>query len=364
MYSSQPLPYILLVSNVYFPVIGGISVYVRDLHEELVEKGYEAPIVSFSPLLRHLPRFMRWFFYLAFIIKVVTRASFARLQGHSVIVHSHSANFCLVAAVIAKKLSGCSAVHTFHSPLVERSNSLERFVPYLDRVVYVSHAHQHLYHQHRVPVHTNEHIIPGGIRLDRFRYVNPAAQPQKPGRPIILFVGRITREKGIAEAISAIELIRQDVELRIIGIAQKPCQKKYLQEQQNRVAQSEQLSKRVRFLGLAQGQELYDYYSSSTIFIAPSMWNEPATLVVPEAMASGLPAVAFSVGGLVERIKHGENGLLVPCGDVEELAAALESILQDSELLRKMSIKARYTAEQQFDLAIVTANILKFTLVY
>ncbi|MCP3907286.1 MAG: glycosyltransferase family 4 protein, partial [Oceanicoccus sp.] len=76
-------------------------------------------------------------------------------------------------------------------------------------------------------------------------------------------------------------------------------------------------------------------------------------------MASGLPAVAFSVGGLVERIEHGESGLLVPQGNVEELATALESILQDGDRLHKMSIKARFTAEQQFDLSIVTAKYIK-----
>jgi len=356
--SPQHLPYIILVTNVYYPVIGGISVYVRDLHEELVKHGYDAPIVSFSSRLRHLPRSLRWLFYLAFIIKVFGKALYAKLQGRTVVIHSHSASFCLMAAVLSRKFLGCGAVHTYHSPLDQRSAILEWFTPLLNDVVYVSRVHQKLYHQQKVPIIVNEHIISGGVRLDQFRYVNPVNQLLKSKRPTILFVGRITREKGIAEAISAIELIQQDVELKIVGIAQKPAQKKYLRLQQERVAESELLTQRVRFLGLVQGQDLYDCYSSATIFIAPSIWDEPATLVVPEAMASGLPVVAFSAGGLVERIQHGKNGLLVPRGDIKGLAEAIESILQNTDRLSEMSIHARATAEQKFDLSIALTKYM------
>ena len=79
--------------------------------------------------------------------------------------------------------------------------------------------------------------------------------------------------------------------------------------------------------------------------------SEGMPISVLEAMAAGLPVVASAVGGVPELVVDGETGLLVPPGDADALADALERVLGDAELRRRMGEAARRRAEEEFDLA-------------
>ena len=91
------------------------------------------------------------------------------------------------------------------------------------------------------------------------------------------------------------------------------------------------------------------YLKAFDVFTLPSL-KEGFPWVVLEAMAAELPIVATSVGAVPEIIRTGENGLLVNAGDVSELSRAIEKILANTELARKLGAQARATLEERFTL--------------
>jgi glycosyltransferase involved in cell wall biosynthesis len=95
-------------------------------------------------------------------------------------------------------------------------------------------------------------------------------------------------------------------------------------------------------------REVSDFYGALDVF-ALSSDSEGLPLSVLEAMASGLPVAATSVGGIPEAVADGESGLLVPPGDPVPLAAALESLLENPELSGSMGERGRIVAMERFD---------------
>jgi glycosyltransferase involved in cell wall biosynthesis len=83
--------------------------------------------------------------------------------------------------------------------------------------------------------------------------------------------------------------------------------------------------------------------ASLDVLVLPSAYEEMGS-VLTEAMASGLPVVASDVGGIPEVVRHGETGLLVPPGDVDALAAALDRLVADAGLRARLSAGARARA--------------------
>jgi glycosyltransferase involved in cell wall biosynthesis len=105
---------------------------------------------------------------------------------------------------------------------------------------------------------------------------------------------------------------------------------------------------RVELLG-ARG-DVRELLASSDIFVLSSR-SEGHPVSLLEAMATGLPVVATDVGGVAESVVHGQTGLLVPAGEVTALAAALERLVDDEQLRRRLGTAGRVRACELFDLA-------------
>lgn len=159
-------------------------------------------------------------------------------------------------------------------------------------------------------------------------------------RPVVLFVGRLAEIKGINFLIDAIK----QVEAKLVIVGDGPCK-------QSLMKQAEPLGDKVLFLGAKTHAELAPIYASADIFAAPSIKMkdgavEGMPLVFLEAMASGLPVVATNSGGIPYLIQDGENGLLVPPAEVQPLADALNRLLQDDTLRRKVQAGAAETVRR------------------
>lgn len=338
---------VLMVTNVYYPVIGGISTYVHDLAKAIENDGGWVGILSFPQALSRSPRLLRWFFYLGFIVYATAVAALLRLRRQPLVVHSHSASFCLTAGAAIRFFLGCRAIHTFHSPLERPSRALNVFVTRVDAVVYVAEATRQLYRRLGVPANPEECLIPGGVDTDSYR--PPHSRPSdKADIPSILFVGRICQEKGVAEAIQAMSLMGKPARLLIVGVAQNQTQKAYENSLRDIVDSAPGLNDRVEFLGRLSGKPLAEVFRSADIFVVPSLWDEPAPMVVAEAFASGLPVVAFDSGGLKERVRDGIDGLIVPKGDIRGLAAAFDRLADSPAVRGEMGLRARERAENEF----------------
>ena len=109
---------------------------------------------------------------------------------------------------------------------------------------------------------------------------------------------------------------------------------------------------------LGRRDDLERVYRAAEVAVFPSLWQEAFGLTVAEAAASGLAVVASRVGGIPEVLAGGEAGLLVPPGRAEALAGALERLLEDGVLRRRLGRRARAWVEERFALEEVTARLL------
>lgn len=160
-------------------------------------------------------------------------------------------------------------------------------------------------------------VIPSGVDT-------PEAVGEPDDPPHVLFVGRLSPEKGILEFLAATEGMP-----RVI-VGDGPLR--------DRVPEA---------VGFVPHDRLGAYYEGAAVVACPSR-REGYGIVAREAMAHGRPAVATAVGGLVDVVVDGETGLLVPPGDPAALRAAIASLLGDEPLRRRLGDAARKRAEESF----------------
>lgn len=159
----------------------------------------------------------------------------------------------------------------------------------------------------------------------------PAASDCEP--PMILFVGRLTRAKGLFELLEAARLLQAehpDIPWRLVIAGEGPdsAALQSLSEQSG-------LADRVEFPGYLVGEQLDAAYRAASVFVLPS-YAEGFPTVVTEAMAAGLPIVATSIRGLIDYLEDGVNALFVEPRDALGLYHALARLLQDEDLRRSM----------------------------
>jgi len=182
-----------------------------------------------------------------------------------------------------------------------------------------------------------------GVRLDRFR---PASSV--PRQPVVLFVGRLSPEKGCAHLMRVMRRVAAEcpgAELVILGDGPErgPLE---------RLARSAVLP--CRFLGLVPQETVIEWMARAQLLCVPSVTlpsqeAEGFGLVFAEAQAMALPVVSYSVGGIPEAVAHAETGLLAPEGDEALLFAHLVRLLRDASLRARMGEAGRRRVEQLFD---------------
>lgn len=178
--------------------------------------------------------------------------------------------------------------------------------------------------------------IPSGVELAGFmksRRDPVMARTQlglSPLSPVVGSVGRFAPVKGYDILLRAVALLLArlpNVQLLLAGDGEEALHLKHL-------AKELQIADRVRFLGWQQ--EIQEVLAALDLFVLPSR-NEGMGRVLVQAMAMGKPIVATRVGGVPEVLGEEEAGLLVPHDDPVELASAIEQLLTDRELARKMA---------------------------
>ncbi len=207
------------------------------------------------------------------------------------------------------------------------------------------------------------HVIHNGIDLREFNLTDSTSAMQRfgidPERPFALFVGRITRQKGIIHLASAIRHMHKD--FQIVLCAGAPDTPEIEREMQGVVAEAQAVHGSVIWVReMVAKPDLIELYSHAAVFCCPSVY-EPFGIINLEAMACHTPVVASAVGGIKEVVVHGETGFLVPLelkpGSFEPVdaeafekafAERVNEVMGDHGLRNRMAHAGRKRAEDFF----------------
>ncbi len=166
--------------------------------------------------------------------------------------------------------------------------------------------------------------IPNGIDIPK----NTTSYSKK-----IIFVGRISREKGLQTVIEALNKVNNKYEVYILGSG------KLKEELQSKYGN-------VKFIGY---QDPSQFYKNSSIMVVPSIWFENFSYSVLEAMSYGLCVIASNIGGIPEQIKNGKSGVLYEPGNIQEFQAALEHLTKKPQKLKNLGLAGRTFIKTNFN---------------
>lgn len=242
-----------------------------------------------------------------------------RLRGCRVVVHAHGGRVELRPGSRVHRLVARLALLPVHRVVAVSSGVRAAVVRVLgpDRVV----------------------LIDNGVDVSAF---GPPGPPNDP--PRILYAGGLTPRKGVVDLLRASERLRErGIRHELLLVGGMPDEGPHAEAEVRAAAGPD-----VRFLPPQPHERMPDLYGSVDLFALPSWW-EGMPLTVLEAMATGIPVVATPVGDVARAVEEGVTGLLVPPRDPEALAGALERLIVDANLRRRMGEAGRRKVERGFD---------------
>lgn len=207
------------------------------------------------------------------------------------------------------------------------------------------------------------HVIYNGIDLDEYQQTEDktalATYGVDPDVPYVLFVGRITRQKGVTHLVDAIRYLPQDTQ--VVLCAGAPDTPEIAAELREKVELARRDHPRIVWIEkMVTKPEAIQLYSNARVFCCPSVY-EPFGIINLEAMACRAPVVASATGGIKEVVVEGETGFLVPFAQdpvtsfptdpeqfARDLAAPIAKLLADPALCKRMGTAGRLRAEQVF----------------
>jgi starch synthase len=295
----------------------------------------------------------------------VDLAMAAALEGRE-LVHSHTW-YANLGGHLAQMLYGIPHVMTAHSlePLrpwkaeqlgggYELSSWAERTaIEAADAVIAVSTAmREDILGCYPALDPDRVHVVHNGIDTSLYRPDHGTDALDRIGldrsRPYVLFVGRITRQKGVPHLLRAVRDI--DPAAQVVLCAGAPDTPEIDQEFRELFGELSRVRDGVFWIPkMLPRPEVIQLLTHAALFVCPSVY-EPLGIVNLEAMACGTPVVASAVGGIPEVVDDGRTGLLVPAGDGFEagLARAMDSVLGDPEAARRMGEAGRERAVGEF----------------
>ncbi|WP_353473411.1 glycosyltransferase [Salipiger sp. H15] len=264
-------------------------------------------------------------------------------------LHNHIAKASCTVAMLASELSGIPYSFTIHGPdiffeplhwRIDEKARRARFVACISafcRAQLMCFA---------APGDWDRlHIVHCGI--DPARYAPSAHDGQD-----LLFVGRLAGVKGVPlllRALASLAPRHPALRLRLIGDGPERAALEAMTRDLG-------IAGRTEFLGYRSQAEVAEALAGADVFVLPS-FAEGVPVVLMEALAAQVPVVTTRIAGVPELVEHGTSGLLVPPGDAEALAAALEVLLADPDRRRAMGAAGRARVEAEFDVTIEAAKL-------
>jgi glycosyltransferase involved in cell wall biosynthesis len=269
----------------------------------------------------------------------------------------------------AKRAGGVPLVSTFFGvELTWTQGRLPALLPLLRRIVAGSDAVTAIstYTAARlreVAPQVEPVIIPFGAAVEPHQPPAPRPAPEAGGRPFeLLFVGRLVERKGVRLLLRALAGTPATPPccLHVVGDGPEL-------EPLTRLTEKLRLSNRVFLHGFVAKEVLEARLAACDALVLPAVVDskgdtEGLGVVLLEAMSYGKPVVASAAGGITDIVRHGENGLLVPPGDVDALAAAIQTLAADPAAAARMGAAALDDARERFSWEVIMTSLTELYL--
>jgi len=359
---------ILLITDVFPPDIGGPATFIDQLAQQLAQSGYVVTVVCTSEkaddpsdqqrpfrvhrILRRPPSLLQSLTVRAALTQEVMRHRWVFCNG----LEYPTFQVCsLLHRKYVLKIVGDSAWETARNTgltdlsigefqtIAPEGRAWEKLVR--KRTLYVRRACKVITPSHYLRQMVTgwgvapEHVVtvPNGIPLSEFVPYQPH---RREGHILkVVFVGRLANWKGVDTLLKAVASLH-DVQVIIVGDGPEMASLRTL-------AHHLKLENVVAFVGQQSRSAALAYMTQAHVLVLVSSY-EGLSHTLLEACALGVPCIASDCGGNPEIIRDGENGLLVPYGDVQQLGAALARLQADEELRYRLACRAKETS-RRFD---------------
>ncbi len=270
------------------------------------------------------------------------------LPDRNVVIHVH--NFKDASTAIkARALCGASdknirIVCTRHlAKPGKRTGRARRIYEGIDALIFVSEFAKKTFLEGNPEIdHSKIHVVHNSIIPPAEREGTDAASDRNPDEISLLYLGRISEEKGIDTMIRAVGLLGDlPLKLRLGGVGSGP----YVKQLKGEVWRAG-ITDRVGWLGYLD--DVYPEIRRADIGVVPSRWGEPFGLVLLEFMSQGVPVVTTGNGAQPEIIAEGREGFLVEPDDPQAMADAIRRLAADAALRREAGKRAKATFEDRF----------------
>lgn len=340
--------------------VGGVETGTLDMAKYLIRQGHKAVVASAGgELVKELVASGAVHYQLPVnkkslpvIIKMVNRLADIIEKEKIDIVHARS-RVPAWAAYFAARKTRRVFITTCHG--YYKRHYFSNVMGWGKRVIVLSNViARHMIDDFAVP-HERIRLIPRSVDLERFKYLRPDTKRKKEFN--VGIIGRITPLKGHLYFIKAMaKVARETRNIKIWVVGDAPVSKEGYKEEVRILTRRLGLWNCTEFLGTQR--DIPGILSHLDLLVLPTITHEAFGRVIVEAQACGVPVIATEVGGVVDIIENGKNGLLVPPAEPNSLAEAILKIYKDPGLALRLAENALKKVHEQYNVELMASRTL------